>query len=364
MKSNLRFEFQENLAGTKQEVTNLKEALQKSHEFIHMATAMFRSNMTSIKSDLQSEKDLLSNDSVNIYKALEEIQQSFHLSECQKIQRLTVDHELELIDLKNLAIAKDDEIRALKLEKIDSECIYNKRWEEVTAKYNESELKLKQYLIKCEELEKQLELKQVEHESHIQEIQQEMQREHHNEIESLRSRFRHMIVTNMKRSPSESSLEHESIIAGLKETLAQDQQKAVKDALEEAELAFNVKLELEKTKFQEAKSLVMRDAVKKVRDEKDKQIEALVAREEALSRECRKYRDVIQQLADEEEDRRLEPDPNQALLNKIDELQQENCRLEAELSMERSRRLAESTAESETLSGFRMGASMFGCNLM
>ncbi|XP_044742311.1 RB1-inducible coiled-coil protein 1 isoform X2 [Chrysoperla carnea] len=373
---------EDNLGTSKLEIQNLKDALHKACEFAKLATTALRTQMSAIKSDLDVEKQEFTSQCKDLLQAWERYQHEAALREREKIQRLTVDHELEMNDIKNLAIAKDDDIRTLKLEKISTECAYKKRVEEINEKYIDSDTKLKQALIQCEQFEKQIENLHYDHERALQQLREQMQREHQSEIESLRSRFRLMTVANMERSPSDTSLEridridvielinHESIIAQLKENLIQQQEDAVKKAIEEEQEKWSTKLDMLTVKFQDERHMIISDSIRKLREDKDKQIEALMLREEALSRECRKYKEVIQQLTDDDGLKNNPVESQQqetkSLLEKIDQLQQDRCRLEAELSKERSKRLIFSpmqTAGSMLFTNMAqsMGASVAVC---
>lgn len=75
--------------------------------------------------------------------------------------------------------------------------------------------------------------------------------------------------------------------------------------------------------------------MRRVIDEKEKQIEVLREREATLNLECIKYKNTIQQLTEQE------TESNNSLLERLDVLEREKCQLEADLSMERSRRLTD-----------------------
>lgn len=75
--------------------------------------------------------------------------------------------------------------------------------------------------------------------------------------------------------------------------------------------------------------------MRRVIDEKDKQIEILREREANLNLECIKYKNTIQQLTDQESL------SHNSLLERVEALERDKCQLEADLSMIRSQRLAE-----------------------
>lgn len=113
---------------------------------------------------------------------------------------------------------------------------------------------------------------------------------------------------------------------------------------------WETKLEQELTQSrirnEQEKQVLFNEAMRRVVDEKEKQIELLREREAALNLECIKYKNTIQQLTDTENDNSSH---NSTLMDKMEALQRDKCQLEAELSMERSRRLVE-TAQDLTAS--------------
>lgn len=86
--------------------------------------------------------------------------------------------------------------------------------------------------------------------------------------------------------------------------------------------------------------------MRRVVDEKEKQIEFLRDREASLNLECIKYKNTIQQLTEQENE------STNSLLAKVEMLERDKCQLEADLSMERSRRLTDLPVD--------MGASVAG----
>lgn len=90
---------------------------------------------------------------------------------------------------------------------------------------------------------------------------------------------------------------------------------------------------------EQEKQVLFNEAMRRVLDEKEKQIECIREREAALNMECIKYKNTIQQLTD------CESESNNSILEKVEALQRDKCQLEAELSMERSRRLVDNPHE-------------------
>lgn len=197
------------------------------------------------------------------------------------------------------------------------------------------------------------------------------------ECSGLFFRTRFKLFTLKDRSPSDSSLEkidhnvidvsrHKEIVQQLRDDLAMEKEKAVNEAI--VEVCFYAQNKLESIKilnllFQERqrweskleqeltqsrirneqeKQVLFNEAMRRVVDEKEKQIELWREREAVLNLECIKYKNTIQQLAESENDNSSH---NSTLLDKMDALQRDKCQLEAELSAERSRRLVDTVQD-------------------
>lgn len=73
--------------------------------------------------------------------------------------------------------------------------------------------------------------------------------------------------------------------------------------------------------------------MRRVIEEKEKQIEILRERENNLNSEIMKYKCTIQQLMEQESA------SNNSLMERVDMLERDKCQLEADLSVERSKKL-------------------------
>lgn len=82
--------------------------------------------------------------------------------------------------------------------------------------------------------------------------------------------------------------------------------------------------------------MLFNEAMRRVVDEKEKQIECLREREAALNMECIKYKNTIQQLTESESESN-----NSLLMERVEALERDKNQLEAELSVERSKRVSE-----------------------
>lgn len=107
----------------------------------------------------------------------------------EQTQRLTVDHELELSDMKAALNEKDDVISSLKIE---TEHIRLEHQKEID-RFNEEHQSTKHLLEKTREeigsFEKKLEEVEVNKQKEIKSLQEKMHQDYKTEIESLRSRL-------------------------------------------------------------------------------------------------------------------------------------------------------------------------------
>ncbi|XP_063236188.1 RB1-inducible coiled-coil protein 1 [Bacillus rossius redtenbacheri] len=114
------------------------------------------------------------------------------------------------------------------------------------------------------------------------------------ELESLRSRFR-MATASMERSPSDTSLEKIE-----RPDISAEREAAIKLAVEQERSAWEARLENEikaiKMKVDAEKQVWFNEAIGRVVEEKDRQLDALLARESSLVEECRRHREEIQRL--------------------------------------------------------------------
>lgn len=308
-------------------------------ELSNATISMLRHELQSIKECNVSHRSTVEVQFEKIAETWDKIKDEMQIHEREVINRLTVDHELELNDIKKYLTIKNDEIETLKNEKatlVETVANLTAEQENRTKTFQSSEEELKQ---KVSELEKQLESFQLDKERALSELTANLTREHKTEIEALRCRFK--LMTNMERSPSDTSLEkierldvidliaHDSILMQTREDLEYEREMAVKEAVER-----------ERAKWEKCyatsppKSPVMsEDLYKQILDEKERQLDKYREREEMLTKENTKYKETIQHLTE------AETSENVYFKNQMDNLQKDKVKLEDELNAERTKRL-------------------------
>ncbi|XP_060802696.1 RB1-inducible coiled-coil protein 1 isoform X2 [Amyelois transitella] len=296
--------------------------MEKLQEFLISLCSLCRTNIMFIKEELvklkgeiNEQKKFVKGKYLEILDGWERSNQEAAIRFREHTQRMTVDHELELSDMKAAMTQKDDVIDSLKREKEDLKLEHQKDLERLDKEHQDTKDLLEKTRMEVKELEKKLAEYDANKQVEIKELQEKMHLDYKAEIESLRSRFRLVAITNMDRSPSESSLEkiertdvieissHNAIVMQTKENAEVEKEEAVKEAVAKCDADWRLKLEEElksfKNKYENEKQ-VSNDVSRRLIAEKDRQLDALREREQALVRESNKYRDTIQQLTDPE----------------------------------------------------------------
>lgn len=252
------------------------------------------------------------------------LEQEVKNRERELVQRLTVDFELEMNDIRKTLSTKNDEIQMLANEKKSLE---EARMDEITHQENEKSVlreavgKLNEEILQLKtELDKVIALKA--------EAIKEIRDTHKTEMDCVRARLK--LMASVDRSPSDTSLEkierpdmidivnHEMIVAQVREDLAKEREKAIQEAIEN---------ERAKIQSESCGSSSSQDTYKRIIDEKEKQMDLLRERAEVLFRENQKMRETIQSLADSD----IDGSQMSLLRNRLDGMLQEKEKLELEL---------------------------------
>lgn len=258
------------------------------------------------------------------------------------IQQLTVDHELEMNDIKKCLLEREEQIQTLESAKsvmetshVQELCQHEK--DKSTLQKTVSDL-----TDKIKELEARVAAFDVTQEKAVNEMREKLVNEQKTQIESLRCRFK--LMTNMERSPSDTSLEkieridmiemtkHDTIVAALREELAQEKMVAARAEREKAHCEAVVKQQGSFTGS--PSSFSSQDMFKRILEEKERQMDALRENNNVLSRENIKYQERIQALADSDINVNSQVS---TLREQVETLMAERSKLEENLNIERSR---------------------------
>lgn len=329
------------------EVDRLKQLLVLMHKASQESITLLRQQISSIKADAESEKQAIQSELSNLLSSWEDLKAETKNHERELVQRLTVDHELEMNDLRQSLYVKEDEIYSLKSEK-----------EQLEGQMKDRELKFKdekeQLEKKLQELEQRISQQTAQREAAIKEVKEKLLNDHRNEIESLRCKFK--LMTSMERSPSDSSLEkierpdiidiasHEAIIIQMKENFEEELQTAVKNAVERERSAKHLSVSESSGKLSALPQAMSvspgkspkdsQEIFKRILDEKDRQLDQMREREQYLMKETMRLKETIQSLTD------IELNESQVSLykDKLEAVQIEKKKLEKDLEKEKSKR--------------------------
>ncbi|XP_047346593.1 RB1-inducible coiled-coil protein 1 isoform X3 [Vespa velutina] len=371
-------QLEESLGNTREEVERLRSVLRSMKVIVSEA-------LTSVRKELVVLRDRSDFGNSGLAELTKRIRQALTLysNECdrrlrEREQELTVDHELEMGDIKKLMQSRDEEIRAVKRtlleketelaehehllstmrQKLDAEqtdmrnlqsrlhrqmdeTLEQARIDKETAveKVNDEKFveiaSLTNSLTQCQkrikELEENLAAARTEQQKMVKEATDKLQLEYKTELEAIRN-LKLTAVSIMERSPSDSSLEkierpdvielvnHEAILAQAKEDMKLEKSAAVRTAIEKERADCVAKLDHE-----------LRLA-RQVLQEREREMELYRIREAALTEECGRYKSTIRRLTKSENLSR------QALNEKVENLETDKSWLEGKHSSERMSR--------------------------
>ncbi|CAB3249818.1 unnamed protein product [Arctia plantaginis] len=305
---------EDNMDSHKINMDNLREFLNKLYSLCKVNIVYILEELIKLKSEVDEQKKFINSAYLDILEAWNKSNDESALRYREQTQRLTVDHELELSDMKATLNEKDNTIETLKDEIENTKEKYIKEVERVEKDHESTKAVLENTRDEIQDFGKKLEEIEAQKQKQIKELQEKMHQDYKAEIESMRSRFRLVALTNMDRSPSESSLEkiertdvieitnHNAIVMQTKENAEVEKEEAVKEAVAKCEAEWKLKLQTEvnalKNKYEADKQVQLNDMTRRLLSEKDRQLDALREREAQLTRECFKYRETIQQLTD------------------------------------------------------------------
>lgn len=321
------FVQQENYEATQSEVSRLKKLFEKMQALSKASIALFRQELAQVRTDTSSVRGELLDDVKSLAQTWSALELEVKNRERELTQRLTVDFELEMNDLRKLLSTKQDECQVLLNDKVLNEAA---RIDEITHHENEKGV-LRDAVDKL--TEEMMQLKSALDQAILMKEQtiKEIRDTHKTEMDSVKARLK--LMASVDRSPSDTSLEkierpdmidivnHEMIVTQVKEDLIKEKEKAVQEAIESE----RAKLTADSSNFRGIGGY--QDSYKRILDEKERQMELLSKREEVLTRENIRMRDTIQSLADSD----INGTQMSLLRDRLDQLLQDKEKLELEL---------------------------------
>lgn len=290
----------------------LRGLLHAMHDVCRNAVGLLRDQLENIKKDSDSGKQSLEHQFEKIAESWDKIKDETQNREREAINRLTVDHELELNDIKKYLNTKIEEIDALTSEKLQLAEMHKS----LVAEHQQHKEQVKQTLDdmanRIADMESQATQMLADKQKAVNEIRDKLNREHKTEIESLRCRFK--LMTNMDRSPSDTSLEKI------------ERPDAIEIHGSIPKFSFGASSPRSPTSGQ--------DMFKRILDEKERQLDTMRERLDVVLRENLRYKGTIQNLADSDDTGKQ----ISMMRVQMDAMQLERQKLENELSAERSKR--------------------------
>lgn len=295
------------------EIERLKSLLQSMSQLSFNSIALLRDQLRSIGDEVTGNRTKFSSEFEKIENTWSSLKQQQDNSERELVNRLTVDHELELNDIRKCLTTKDDEIAALKCDnsKLLGKLANTKLESERVAKQTTDETDTLR--ARLEELQLKVANFESDKEKAVNELKDKLNREHKTEIESLRCRYK--LMKNMDRSPSDTSLEKidrpeliEYERSGGRSTLQASSPKSPTSG---------------------------QGLYRRILEEKEHQIDELNSQVQLMMKQNAELKEAVQSLADYEHPESVN---TERLQDKIDALQKDKLRLKQKLNSERLRR--------------------------
>lgn len=305
---------------TRLEVERLKALIRSMSQFSSNSISLLREQLRSIKEDSRCDKVHFAAEFKKLEEAWVDLKHQNENNERELINRLTVDHELELSDVRKTLTAKDDEIAALKCD--NNKLIERLANAELSKAENlkASSTEVETLKLRIAALEQQANEFEMDKEKAVNVMKEKLICEHKTEIESLRCRFK--LIKTMERSPSDTSLEkidrpelidYERSGVGSRSTLLASSPKSPTSG---------------------------QSLFKRILDEKERQLDISNAQLQNLKIENAKLKDAIQSLTDYDQ-----PESLNKLKEQVEALQKDKLKLKQKLNMERSKRMELSTSD-------------------
>lgn len=289
--------MQENAGTAQLEIERLKSLLVAMAQLSRDSIELLREQLRGVKDNVNCDKKDLAAEFQRIDTMWTNLKEQNATNEREIINRLTVDHELELNDVRKLLGIKADEVAELKIENSKLlEKLANSELETETSKTRSSS-EIDGLKARIAQLEEQLNNHDTEKTKAVNEIKDRLIREHKTEIESLRCRYK--LMKNVDRTPSDTSLER-----------------------------------IERPDLQASSPTSSQSLYRRILDEKERQLDAANSQLDVFSKENDALKRTIQNLTEGDQLESMDQ-----MKVQIDALQKEKLKLRQKLHHERSRKI-------------------------
>lgn len=184
----------------------MRGLLREMHQVCVQSIGILRDKLRDIKDDSINDRQILQQNLAEIASTWDRLNNEVREESTTRIHRLTVDHDTEVRVLRSQMNSHEQTIEILRSEIIDLKKLNCS----ATLEHDKNKSKLETVIAELQEQlvqsENNLAEANAEKMRAVNETRETMTRSHKTEIESLRSRFK--LMTNMERSPSDTSLEN------------------------------------------------------------------------------------------------------------------------------------------------------------
>lgn len=293
------------------EVNKLKQLLQSMSQLSLNSISLLRAQLNAIKEESHCDKVELANNFQRIEQLWIRMKTEAENNERVLINRLTVDHELELNDLRTVMLAKDDEIAILKCDNSTLHTKLSTADAETKQRNDDTEDEIRALKARVADLEKQVNESGIDKDKAVNMLKDKLIRDHKTEIESLRCRFK--LMTTTERSPSDSSLEKIDR----------------PDMLDYERNSRPIILGSSPKSLGTCQSMY-----KRALEEKERYIDLLNQQIEVLTRDNEKLKKIVSTLTDNDQQKEVAK-----LKEQVESLQKDKIKLKQKWNTERTRRI-------------------------
>lgn len=181
--------FQDNMDTHKINIEKLQDFLVKLCNLCRANVIFIKEELTKLRADVDEQRKWINDKCIELLQVWEKNNEETAIRFREQTQRLTVDHELELSDMKAALKDKDDVIELYKKEKEDVKSDHQRVVDRLETQHQGTKELLEKTKDEIKVFEKRQEDLEILKQKEIKELQEKMHMEYKAEIESLRSRY-------------------------------------------------------------------------------------------------------------------------------------------------------------------------------
>lgn len=169
-------------------IENLQQFLLKVYDACKVNIVYIMEELVKLRNEVTEQRNFINSQCMEILKEWEKHNEETAIKFREQTQRLTVDHELELSDMKAALSEKDDIIATLKEEQENMKLEHQKEIERLETEHRSTKELLEKTREEISSFEQKLEELEILKQKEIKDLQEKMHMDYKAEIESLRSR--------------------------------------------------------------------------------------------------------------------------------------------------------------------------------